>query len=268
MTNQEKRNFNPTSYAQESMGGHTARYEPYESYSGYDPHEPYDPVGGHTKEEADAAYADLFRELHGDSDGETATKQKEDIWIMGPTDPDADSVCAAIAYANLKNEIDRSAHYTACSAGVVDAEALRILGLLDAGQPVHTDDVRNKKLILVNHNDPSQMPEGIKEASILEIIDRHRLGGPETKEPICVRCEPLGATSTIIYRIYKECGIIPDKMCAGLLCSGILSATRFFRTPETARADKLAAVELANTAGLDLEAHAEAILQTSRDENR
>jgi len=51
-----------------------------------DPTEEYDPEGGHSKEEADAAYAQLYKELHGeepgsDNDDETFRlhpKMKED----------------------------------------------------------------------------------------------------------------------------------------------------------------------------------------------
>ena len=41
-------------------------------------------------------------------------------------------------------------------------------------------DARKKKIILVDHNEPSQAVDGLEEAEILEIIDHHRLGSIET----------------------------------------------------------------------------------------
>ena len=41
------------------------------------------------------------------------------IWVVGHKNPDTDSICAAIAYANLKNKIDESNTYIAKRAGEV-----------------------------------------------------------------------------------------------------------------------------------------------------
>jgi manganese-dependent inorganic pyrophosphatase len=119
--------------------------------------------------------------------------------------------------------------------------------LLDAG---------HKKVILVDHNEQSQAVDGIEEAEILEIIDHHRLGSMETLNPVFFRNQPVGATSTIIFQMYKEHGIKIENPWAGLLCSGIISDTLLFRSPTTTQFDKLAAMELANIAGIDLENYA------------
>jgi manganese-dependent inorganic pyrophosphatase len=122
-------------------------------------------------------------------------------------------------------------------------------------------DAKKKNVILVDHNEKSQALKGIEEANILEIIDHHRLGAMETIEPVYFRNQPVGSTSTIVYQIFKENGLVPSIGVAGLLCSGVISDTLLFRSPTTTQSDKLAAVELAGVAGIDLEAHASAIFK-------
>lgn len=109
---------------------------------------------------------------------------------------------------------------------------------------------RKKKVILVDHNEPTQAVDGIEEAQILEIIDHHRIGSIETMGPVYFRNQPLGCTATIIYQMYQEFSLeIPQKI-AGLLCSAILSDTLIFRSPTCTEVDKEAANELAKIAGI------------------
>jgi manganese-dependent inorganic pyrophosphatase len=117
-------------------------------------------------------------------------------------------------------------------------------------------DPMRKQVILVDHNEKSQAVDGIDEAEILEIVDHHRLGSLETIQPIYFRNQPVGSTSTIIAQLYRERDIQPDKISAGLLCSGIISDTLLFTSPTTTPADKIAAVEMANIAGIDMTAFA------------
>ena len=51
--------------------------------------------------------------------------------------------------------------------------------------------------------------QGRDQAEILEIIDHHRLADIQTTQPIRVRNEPVGATSTIITEMYQEHGVVP-----------------------------------------------------------
>ena len=63
-------------------------------------------------------------------------------------------------------------------------------------------DAKKKEVILVDHNEKTQAVDGIDEASILEIIDHHRLGsGIETVGPVYFRNQPVGCTATIVYQI-------------------------------------------------------------------
>jgi manganese-dependent inorganic pyrophosphatase len=88
---------------------------------------------------------------------------------------------------------------------------------------------------------------------ILEIIDHHRLSPLGTSEPVTIRIQPYGSTATIIYEIYKEKGLEPDRPTAGLLCAAVISDTRLFRSQDTTSPDRLSGAALANIAGLDIE---------------
>ncbi len=115
---------------------------------------------------------------------------------------------------------------------------------------------RKKRLILVDHNEPSQAVDGIEEAEILEIIDHHRIGALETMGPVFFRNQPLGCTATIIYQMYNEYGVEISPDIAGLLCSAILSDTLIYRSPTCTEVDKKAAQELAAIAGINVQEYA------------
>lgn len=124
---------------------------------------------------------------------------------------------------------------------------------------------RKKRLILVDHNEPSQSVDGIEEAELLEIIDHHRIGSIETMGPVFFRNQPLGCTATIIYQMYNEAGIPVPKNIAGLLCSAILSDTLIYRSPTCTETDKKAAEELAGIAGIDAEKYAKEMFAAGSD---
>lgn len=95
--------------------------------------------------------------------------------------------------------------------------------------------------------------DGIGEASILEIIDHHRLASIETMSPIFFRNQPVGCTGTIVEQMYREAGIEPDKKTSGLMLAAILSDTLLFRSPTCTAADIAAGERLAKLAGVDAE---------------
>ena len=62
-------------------------------------------------------------------------------------------------------------------------------------------NMQKKRVILVDHNEKTQAVDGISGAEILEIIDHHRLGSLETMSPVFFRNQPLGSTSSIIWKM-------------------------------------------------------------------
>lgn len=108
-----------------------------------------------------------------------------------------------------------------------------------------------KEVILMDHNEFHQSVDGVKDARILEVIDHHKFGNFETNEPVLIRAETVGCSCTIVYKMYKEAGIVPPKKIAGLLASAILSDTLIFKSPTCTKEDIDAATELCAIAGLD-----------------
>jgi manganese-dependent inorganic pyrophosphatase len=126
----------------------------------------------------------------------------------------------------------------------------KLLGRINRGQLIVPE---REKIILVDHNEHGQAVEGIEEAQIDEIIDHHRLGGLQTGEPIFIRHEPVGSTSTIVANMHWHRNVeIPTKI-AGLLLAAILSDTVLFKSPTATAIDRETAARLAAIAGLDIQ---------------
>lgn len=117
-------------------------------------------------------------------------------------------------------------------------------------------NARRKQLILVDHNEKTQSVSNIEKADICEIIDHHRIANVETMNPVYFRNQPLGCTATIVYQMYQEQGVIPDRKMAGLLCSAILSDTLLFKSPTCTLIDQTAAEKLAEIAGISIQDYA------------
>ena len=63
-----------------------------------------------------------------------------DIWVVGHKNPDTDSICAAIAYANLKNLAD-DGNYVPKKAGEISNETRFVLEFFDVKEPETIDSV-------------------------------------------------------------------------------------------------------------------------------
>jgi manganese-dependent inorganic pyrophosphatase len=111
----------------------------------------------------------------------------------------------------------------------------------------------NVELILVDHNEISQSPEGVEHYTIQEVIDHHRLGNLSTKTPITFINRPVGATCTIIVSLYKQNRVpIPREIASILLC-GILADTLGLQSATTTEEDRDTAEFLSNITDLDIE---------------
>lgn len=106
------------------------------------------------------------------------------------------------------------------------------------------DSYESKKVILVDHNESSQSVAGLSEANIIEVIDHHKIGAINSKNPINFRNMAVGSTCTIVYSLYKENKVKLPKEMAGLLLSGILSDTLLLKSPTTTYIDEEAVNEL------------------------
>jgi manganese-dependent inorganic pyrophosphatase len=107
------------------------------------------------------------------------------------------------------------------------------------------------KLILVDHNELSQAVPGADQVEILEVIDHHRLGNFHTDAPIRFINQPLGSTCSVVATLYRQAGVTPQPMVAGLLLAGLLSDTVLLKSPTTTPLDHELATWLGRHAGLE-----------------
>jgi len=108
-----------------------------------------------------------------------------------------------------------------------------------------------RRVVLVDHNELGQAVAGLNEAEVVAIIDHHRIATVQTANPILLRCEPVGATATIVAQLYQEAAVRIPSDVAGLLLAAILTDTVLFRSPTCTARDRQAAGMLAALAGVD-----------------
>ena len=144
-------------------------------------------------------------------------------------------------------------------------EGEKIAGLLYQN---HLLRPRRKRVVLVDHNERAQSVPGLEEAQILEIIDHHRLADIQTTNPIYVRNEPVGSTTTIVASMFQERGLMPSEKMAGLMASAIVSDTVMFKSPTCTSQDRRMAARMARIANVSLEELGRSIFSASASEDR
>ena len=171
------------------------------------------------------------------------------ILVFGHKNPDTDTICSAIAYAELKNKLGKDVK--AVRLGEINEETKYALNYFKVEKPELVENVAGKEIILVDHNERTQTADGFEEAKILELIDHHRISNFNVDEPLYARLEPVGCTATIILKLFKENNLVPSKETAGLMLSAIISDTLLFKSPTCTECDVKAGKELAEIAGVN-----------------
>lgn len=187
------------------------------------------------------------------------------LLIFGHKNPDTDSICSAIAYADLKTQLKEDVE--AVRLGEVNKETQYALQTFNQEAPRYIEKVDDSVdgVILVDHNEFQQSVENIKDVKIKEVIDHHRIASFETAEPVYFRAEPVGCTATILNKMYKEHNIEITKEVAGLLLSAIISDSLLFKSPTCTDADIEAAHELAEIADVDVNEYGLNMLKAGAD---
>lgn len=172
------------------------------------------------------------------------------VYIIGHKSPDLDSAAAAIGYAELKNKLENTDIYKPALAGEINKETEFALDKFNFEKPEIIDNVSEKKIILVDHNENSQIADGFEKADISEVLDHHKINFSYS-QPIYFLTKPWGASSTIIADLYFKNDIEISKEMAGLLLSAILVDTVITKSPTTTDKDKEVITELARLAQID-----------------
>lgn len=189
----------------------------------------------------------------------------EKVLVFGHKNPDTDSICSAIAYADLKKQLGMNAEPV--RLGEVNGETQFALDRFGFDAPRYVAAVAGEAeaAILVDHNERQQSADGVEQLQILEVIDHHRIANFETSDPLYYRAEPVGCTATIIKKIYKENGLEIPKEIAGLMLSAIISDSLLFKSPTCTEEDTAAALELADLAGVNPETYGLEMLKAGAD---
>ncbi|CAI3318747.1 manganese-dependent inorganic pyrophosphatase [Enterococcus cecorum] len=177
------------------------------------------------------------------------------ILVFGHQNPDTDAIGAAIAFANLQKELGKDAE--AVALGEPNEETAFALNHFRLTAPRVVETVANEveQVMLVDHNEFQQSAADIEKVEILAVVDHHRIANFQTANPLYYRAEPVGCTSTIILKLYKENSVEVPKNIAGMMLSAIVSDTLLFKSPTCTQEDVQAAKELAEIAGVDLEGY-------------
>lgn len=128
----------------------------------------------------------------------------------------------------------------------------------------HLFNYEKKKFILVDHNEVKQMVDDIEKGEIVEIVDHHRMGGFKTDNPISITTQVVGATATIIAKLYLDNSKVKlTKKMAGLLLGAIISDTMNFNSPTTTQLDKDVASKLETISKVSIEELAKGIADSA-----
>jgi manganese-dependent inorganic pyrophosphatase len=186
--------------------------------------------------------------------------------VFGHKSPDTDSTGSPIIWAWFLNEV-LDVKAKPALLGEPNTEALFMLDHWKLDKPEIISDVADDQpVVIVDTNNPAELPANINNADIRAIIDHHKLvGGLETKAPIHMVIEPLACTATIMWKLIgKDMAKMPENV-KGAMLTCILSDTLEFRSPTTTQEDKAVAWSLAEELGVNIPEYAAAMFAAKSD---
>ncbi|WP_120501154.1 manganese-dependent inorganic pyrophosphatase [Roseovarius sp. EL26] len=186
--------------------------------------------------------------------------------VFGHKSPDTDSTGSPILWSWYLNEV-KGADTKPVLLGEPNTEAAFMLTRWGFEKPeIIADVIDDQACIIVDTNNPAELPASINGADVQAIIDHHKLvGGLETKGPIDITIRPLACTATIMLDLMgDDAAKMPDAIKgAALTC--ILSDTLEFRSPTTTDHDRAVAEKLAAELGLNVTDYAAEMFAAKSD---
>ncbi|XPV67475.1 MAG: manganese-dependent inorganic pyrophosphatase [Halarcobacter sp.] len=171
------------------------------------------------------------------------------IYTCGHTTPDSDSICSAISLAYLLNKIGREA--IPARQGEPNPETQFILEKFGFEAPELKTEFAGCELFITDYSDRGQAPKDLDEATVVGIVDHHKLGDITTSAPLECWIRPVGCTNTIVKEMYDFHGVEIPKDIAGIMMCAILSDTVIFKSPTCTDVDIKAVRELAEICGVE-----------------
>lgn len=171
------------------------------------------------------------------------------MYVVGHKIPDSDSICGALAIAYLKNQIGEEAIPT--RLGDVSPETQFILDKFGFQAPELKMSYAGEEVYIVDHTEKTQAPDDIDEATVVGVVDHHKLGDLTTSTPLECWIRPVGCSNTIVKMMYDFYGVEIPKAYAGIMMCAILSDTVIFKSPTCTTADIKCVEALAEIAGIE-----------------
>ena len=186
--------------------------------------------------------------------------------VFGHKSPDTDSTGSPIIWAWYLNEVKGQAARPVL-LGEPNTEAAFMLRHWGLDKPeIITDLAADTPVVIVDTNNPAELPSTINSADIQSIIDHHKLvGGLETKGPIEITIRPLACTATLMIDLMGADAARMPTAIKGAALSCILSDTLEFRSPTTTAHDRAVAQQLAADLGVDIAAYAAQLFEAKSD---
>ncbi|MDB5659189.1 MAG: manganese-dependent inorganic pyrophosphatase [Cypionkella sp.] len=173
--------------------------------------------------------------------------------VFGHKSPDTDSTGSPLIWAWYLSEV-RNTPAKAVLLGQPNTEAAFMLRHWGFATPEIIVDVSaDDKVVIVDTNNPAELPPSINAAKIEAIIDHHMLvGGLKTNTPIDITIRPLACTATIMHDLIGTEMAKAPREIKGAMLSCILSDTLEFRSPTTTPHDRAVAESLAAELGVSI----------------
>ncbi|WP_343005678.1 MULTISPECIES: manganese-dependent inorganic pyrophosphatase [unclassified Collinsella] len=175
------------------------------------------------------------------------------VYVFGHQNPDNDAVMSAVVLAQLLNQVGYEGNeYKACALGALPAESAKLLAEAGIAEPEQIKGVEAGQLVvLTDHNESSQSVEGLKDATVLGVIDHHRIGDFETATPLHYIALPWGSSCTIVAKLFEVLGQELTDVQAKLLLSAMMTDTLMLKSPTTTDVDRAIAAKLGEQLGVD-----------------
>lgn len=186
--------------------------------------------------------------------------------VFGHKAPDTDSTGSPIAWAWYLSEI-KGTPAKACLLGEPNTEAAFVIEHWGLEKPeIIADVAEGESVVIVDTNNPAELPASINSANVIQIIDHHKLtGGIETTSPIDITMRPLACTATIMYDLMGDDVSKAPRGVKGAMLSCILSDTLEFRSPTTTDHDRAVCEALAKDLGVDMHELATKMFEAKSD---
>lgn len=187
-------------------------------------------------------------------------------FVFGHKAPDTDSTGSALIWAWYLSQV-KGDPAEARLLGRPNTEAAFVIKRWGFAQPKIIADVKDDQpVVIIDTNNPAELPDNINKADIRAIIDHHKLvGGLETKGPISITIRPLACTATIMHNLMGPNAEQLTDPIKGLMLSCILSDTLEFRSPTTTDQDRALGEQLALDLGISIPDYAAEMFAAKSD---